>query len=398
MEQRKTLRKPILVVAGIFVLLSGCTASTTVQTTPPPIAERGAASERIAGRVAAKDDVCGLSDGDPVLELVSWTRICDLGVDKLTRDGGQYEASGIQYDGEFLYTVFDNSLRILKVRPPDCKRVPPDWTEPSLSTVDQDTKSEYEAITWDNKTEHLYVMVEMERMERDRADEYGKVIPYEINLTAGSDEWTDFSFEIHNKGFEGAAWLYHCSSADIDGDEYILGLCEGNGCNDENDTAEPGNGRVVVMGRKFSADGTPTWKEIDNGKLHLPDTACFGDYSDIALYPRFPEACDCNPGICEGCENLCPKGNGTYAVAVVSQESSALWLGTLDTTDWSFDEGQVYLFPKTEAGRRIYDNVEGVTFLSAAPEEGVAYRIAVATDAHSRNRRCIGGLPPEPNS
>ena len=386
MQLRKTLRKPTFAATGALVLLSGCTASPTVRTTPPPTAEKAVASERTVSRASAGAGGCSLSP-DGVLELVSWTRICDLGVDLLSGDDGQYEASGLQYDDAdgFLYAVFDNSLRILEVRP--------DWTEASLSTVRQDTdSSDYEAITWENKdTEHLYVMVEM---AEHGDDEDGKVIPYDMSLTAGSGEWTDYSFEKSNKGFEGAAWLYHCSSSDTDGDDYLLGLCEGNGCND---TKDDGNGRVVVL-RQKSHHGDTTWEEIDDGKLHLPATACFGDYSDIALYPRFPAACDCNPGVCAGCDDFCPTGTGTYAVAVVSQESSALWLGTLDTTDWSFSQGRVYLFPQTQDGDTIYGNVEGVTFLSAAPETGVAYRIAVATDAHQSNPPCLGSLPAEPDS
>ncbi len=386
MNQRKTFRKFIVAATGTLVLLSGCTASTTVRTTPAPATETAADSGRAMIRAAVSDDECRLSS-DGVLELVSWTRICDLGVDPLTGDDGQYEASGIQYDDDdgFLYTVFDNSLRILKVQP--------DWTQASLSTVGQDTdSSDYEAITWDNKnTELLYVMVEM---AENGDEEYGKVIPYDMSLTAGSGEWTDYVFETPNKGFEGAAWLYHCSSSDTNGDDYLLGLCEGNGCNN---TKDDGNGRVVILRQKSRERGT-IWEEIDDGKLRLPDTACFGDYADIALYPRFPEACDCNPGACFGCNDLCPGGTGTYTVAVVSQKSSALWLGTLDTTDWSFDEGQVYLFPETLDGDTIYGNVEGVTFLSAAPRAGVAYQIAVATDAHDSNPPCIDDLPPEPVS
>jgi hypothetical protein len=59
---------------------------------------------------------------------------------------------------------------------------------------------------------------------------------------------------------------------------------------------------------------------------------------------------------------LLPNADGTYKVAVTSQESKALWIGRLSATSWSFlDDGTIYPLPSSDCC-----NVEGVTFLSAS--------------------------------
>jgi hypothetical protein len=51
-------------------------------------------------------------------------------------------------------------------------------------------------------------------------------------------------------------------------------------------------------------------------------------------------------------------------IAVVSQESSALWVGGLSSSTWDVvDDGASYVFPRTQRGRIRYANVEGVSWL-----------------------------------
>ena len=51
-------------------------------------------------------------------------------------------------------------------------------------------------------------------------------------------------------------------------------------------------------------------------------------------------------------------------VAIVSQESSALWVGRLAPSSWELvDAGTTYLFPRDERGRIRYGTVEGVCWL-----------------------------------
>jgi hypothetical protein len=77
--------------------------------------------------------------------------------------------------------------------------------------------------------------------------------------------------------------------------------------------------------------------------LAVPMRARFHDFADLAVRLR---------------------PDGDYDVAIVSQLSSALWLGRLSTTTWQFaGDGLVYGFPRTSGGLAQYCNVEGVAFL-----------------------------------
>jgi hypothetical protein len=52
-------------------------------------------------------------------------------------------------------------------------------------------------------------------------------------------------------------------------------------------------------------------------------------------------------------------------VAVVSQMSSMLWVGTLNETDWTWrDAGRLYEFPRNDDGEIRYGNIEGVGWLT----------------------------------
>ena len=71
----------------------------------------------------------------------------------------------------------------------------------------------------------------------------------------------------------------------------------------------------------------------------------------------------------------CPgtRNSRTYAgmalrgdrLAVVSQESSRLWVGRLRPADWTITgRGRVYDFPRTKKGKKLYGTVEGISWLS----------------------------------
>jgi hypothetical protein len=140
--------------------------------------------------------------------------------------------------------------------------------------------------------------------------------------------WLDFPLKSGNKGFEGLSTL-HCA-----GNDYLLGLCEGNKCKSGSAGVEPGKGRIQVF-RKDAEN----WEHV--GTIRLPKSVRFKDYSSL------------------------DSGNGY--LAVISQSSSALWLGRLrmqptDLEDLFEDEGQVFLFPRDDKDRIIYGNLEGVTW------------------------------------
>lgn len=52
-------------------------------------------------------------------------------------------------------------------------------------------------------------------------------------------------------------------------------------------------------------------------------------------------------------------------LAVVSQESSRLWVGRLRRGQWTIGgRGRVYDFPRTKKGKKRYYTVEGISWLS----------------------------------
>lgn len=170
---------------------------------------------------------------------------------------------------------------------------------------------------------------------------------------------SEFTFEGDSKGFEGAASL-----RGSDGVLYILGLCEGNFC-EETRGKEPGNGRVVIMAKELddkAQDGC-IWKT--KRVLKLPPTANFVDYSALAIH------------------------HSTQSVAITSQENSQLWVGQLSGgSDGAFDpeaaefsEGEVFDFPRAPATCEVqYCNIEGIHWVSGKKDEGTPQMLVAVSD------------------
>jgi len=65
----------------------------------------------------------------------------------------------------------------------------------------------------------------------------------------------------------------------------------------------------------------------------------------------------------------------------VSQKSSQLWIGELNTAKWDFtSQGAIYPFPKDDRGQTIYCNIEGVSWMGAD-------RIVVVSDRKKKDDR-----------
>ena len=127
-------------------------------------------------------------------------------------------------------------------------------------------------------------------------------------------------------GFEGL------SAVRWRGQDYLLALCEGNRCRAGRAGRKPGGGRIHVLQRS----GT-LWKPV--ARIKLPRTVKFEDYSAVALRGR--------------------------RLAVLSQQSSRLWIGTLRFGDWTIaDEGKTYEFPRTKKGKIKYRTLEGLCWLT----------------------------------
>lgn len=256
-----------------------------------------------AGGADAGEDVPPL----PALRLLRETKISKI----VPLTAEHFEASGLTSRDGRLYVVFDNMTNVALVAP-------------DLSSATTSTglvqPSAWEGITYHPAATGFRVIQESppQVAELDADAAYVTSVPVTV------------TFPTVNKGFEGAALVT------VGGAERLLALCEGNLCTDN--ATDTGHGQMMVLARQgasWTAEST----------IALPPAADFIDYSDIALQDN---------------------GDGTYRMALLSQESSMLWIGTLETSPLrAAGPGVVYEFPKNVAGAVMYCTLEGVTFLSA---------------------------------
>jgi hypothetical protein len=227
-----------------------------------------------------------------------------------------YEASGLVASAGTLYVVSDNLEMVVAVDPSlEQARLGPGLAVPS----------QYEGITATDDG-RFYVIAESLGEDDKRAS----IVALDADTERLSQAFTGTAFTHANEGFEGIAWVR------VAGHEYLLALCETNGCNDQH--AGPGAGRIELLSL---ADGLWTTEAV----LELPPEVAFLSYSDLALRAN---------------------GDGTYGAAVVSRRSSTLWLGTLTTSPFALTgPNAFYAFPRNADGEVQYCTVEGVTFVAA---------------------------------
>ncbi len=251
----------------------------------------------------------------PQLALRREAKIATLLGEKV---GSRYEASGVLAADDGFYVIFDNIPHIA-------------WINPELSTGADENRliqvasgqTGSEDIAYDRNARRFFVLIEAVRCG---PGEYrAKVFEYDVDFGFISAELLDFPLDRPNKGLEGLTCVHR------DGSSYLLGLCEGNRCRGGADGRRPGGGRIQVFTR-----GAPRWERVDT--IRLPSSLWFEDYSSLAVVRD--------------------------RIAVVSQESSALWVGRLAAGGWDvLDDGEVYLFPRDEDGKLRYCTVEGVSWL-----------------------------------
>ena len=229
------------------------------------------------------------------------------------------EASGVVATGRFYYVIFDNIRRLARI----ARHLKPGSNAHGWLGRRREGDG-YEDIAYSRKRRRFYLLIEAEKHPDgtykaliDECDESGQ---YERR------RWVDFAFEKRNTGFEGL------STVRRGGTDYLLALCEGNRCRAGRRGRKPGGGRVQVLRR----DG-PIWRPV--ARIRLPRTLSFKDYSAVAL-----------------------RGN---RMAVVSQETSRLWIGRLNAVDWTIvGRGRTYDFPRTRKGKKRYCTVEGLSWLT----------------------------------
>lgn len=255
----------------------------------------------------------------PELVLVHQARLADL---LPVAPGARLEASGVlAHDGAY-YVVFDNTR--------DVGMLPADHAAPAgnrligLQPRARGTRNVrgYEDIARDPLAGTLLLLVEA---GRHQGAWMASIEEFDERFGLVSNGWLDAPLPSSNKGLEGLTWVQR------GGEGFLLGLCEGNWCARGRRGRTPGGGRIPVFAR-----GERRWPRV--ATVELPASLPFRDYSGLAA------AAD--------------------RLAVLSQESSALWVGRLRPGSWQVaDDGQVYRFPRDRNGRSGYGAVEGVSWI-----------------------------------
>eukprot|EP00457_Paulinella_chromatophora_P006034 gb/GEZN01006052.1/.p1 GENE.gb/GEZN01006052.1/~~gb/GEZN01006052.1/.p1 ORF type:complete len:432 (-),score=54.96 gb/GEZN01006052.1/:372-1667(-) len=290
-----------------------------------------------------------------------------------TWDNNRFEASGVIKVGSAFYAVDDDSFALgfftfpLSMLPGKNALLWPnemsrqddtikdkDRTTTTMAPMDEDGSEEehaeggYEGLSWDQNTGRFYLIMEAIPDEGSNTSFHGLIVEAILSPDAATYHKkaacpVEYSFDNGNKGFEGVAHFVQ------GGEHYILGLCEGNHCKGGSKGKEVGNGKLVLARRRLTKRPSAHPEDILTDciwsfmyEIPIPPEADFIDYSDLALSD-------------EG------------RVLIVSQESSKLWVGHLDTTDINklhLHKGNVYNFPRDDECRILYCNVEGIDWVT----------------------------------
>jgi hypothetical protein len=285
--------------------------------------------------------VTGVPRSSDALELVIEAKVADLleGVDLLPAT--LLEPSGVCVHDGACYVIFDNVSAIARIE--DLSARSPGNRLLGASTGGR--AMDVEDITFDPIGGHFFVLVE--------AVEHGgellaEVYEHELDGTPLGSAFLDLALERRNKGLEGLGCIVR------DGEVLLLGLCEGNRCKAGKAGRRPGGGRVHVFRR-----GRRRWKR--KATIRLPKDVDFIDYASVAVRDD--------------------------RIAVVSQSSSALWIGTLAKNGFAVeDSGTIYEFPRDADHRVVYRNVEGVSWLSDDRLVMVSDRAEGTTPARAKER------------
>jgi hypothetical protein len=253
----------------------------------------------------------------PVMILVGERNLADF-ISPPT-PGGVLEASGVIAKGTGYYVIFDNVRRIARIH----RSLEPASKRHSWFGPERDGEG-YEDIAFSPHTRRFYLLIEAEKhpdgTHKARIDECDESARYTQR------RWVDLAFEKRNRGFEGLRAVRWREQ------DYLLALCEGNRCRAGRAGRKPGGGRLHLLQRS----GT-LWRPV--ARIKLPRTVEFEDYSAVALRGR--------------------------RIAVLSQQSSRLWIGTIRFGDWTIaDEGRTYEFPRTKKGKIKYRRLEGLDWLT----------------------------------
>ena len=243
--------------------------------------------------------------------------------------GRRLEASGVLANDDGFYVIFDNLPDIVRLGPGLIAGAP----ENRVFTQKRREATGFEDIAYDPGSDRFFALIEALPV---RSGTYrAKVHQYDGSLRYLRSDWLDFPLADANKGLEGLTCLRR------NGRTCLLAMCEGNRCRAGSAGRRPGGGRIQVFTEAGPGGG---W--VHTGTIRLPRALEFEDYSGISAVGD--------------------------RLAVVSQASSALWVGRLrrdgadpadEVADEVVDEGTVFRFPTDSRGRSVYRTVEGVSWL-----------------------------------
>jgi hypothetical protein len=283
----------------------------------------------------------GVRRSRDALELIVEAKVADLldGIDDLT--AASLEPSGVcVHDGAF-YVIFDNVSTIARIEDLSARSPANRLLSASLGGAGRDT----EDITFDPVSGHFFVLSEA---AQHGSKLLGKVYEHGLDGTPLGHAFLDLTLETRNKGLEGLGCVVR------DGEVFLLGLCEGNRCKAGKAGRRPGGGRIHAFRRE-----PLVWTH--EATIRLPKDLDFVDYASVAV-------------------------RGDH-IAVVSQTSSALWIGTLATTGFAVEEsGTIYEFPRDADHRVVYGTVEGVSWLTDDRLVMVSDRAEGNTPARAKER------------
>ncbi len=275
------------------------------------------------------------------LTVVREAKVADLLVDSFAMapgrerpDSRRLEASGVTLAEGRLWVVFDDLPVVASLDP---RLVVPDSTARLVPVPASLT--DVEDIAHDRTTGHFFVVVE--GRHTGSKPPRPLIAQFDGEWRAIATKWVDVPLVKENKGIEGLDVVRR------GGTTYLLGLLEGNRGLAGKAGRRFGGGRVHVL-----SEGAQQWHSV--GTIDLPSDLRFRDYSALSVVDD--------------------------RVAVLSQESSALWVGRLNAQKWEImDDGVVYPFPTDHDGRTVYRTVEGVTWLTER-------ELAVVSDRDSASR------------
>ena len=242
------------------------------------------------------------------LELVKEAKVFDILAGR--RLDSRLEASGVLAKDGLFYVIFDNLPHIALIGP----ELSPVAAANDVIKQKKGHHGGFEDIAYDARQGHFYVLIES--LARGHGTFMAKVQEYDASFGYLGQAWLDFPLDRPNKGLEGLTCVHRGEQT------YLLGLCEGNRCRGGKEGEVPGGGRVHVFQR-----GDRHWERV--GKIRLPETVLFEDYSGIAV--------------------------AGDRIAVISQMTSALWLGSLAPVGLAGDRPRHVL--RAAEGRRRRDRL-----------------------------------------